>query len=301
MPINSDHIDSHDIDSNHIDSHQHFWRYNPQRDGWITDEMSLLKRDFLPQDLIPELRANRVQGCVAVQADQSEQETLFLIDLASQVAEVKGVVGWADLCSPRLPERLEFFSRFEKLRGFRHIVQSEPDDQYMLREDFMAGIASLQTFGFTYDILIYPKQLPAAIALVEKFPHQRFVVDHLAKPLIRSRQIDPWARHMRTIAANSNVYCKLSGLVTEADWRNWREADFTAYLDVVFDAFGPDRLMFGSDWPVCLLAGTYASVSGLVANYIRDLPAAQRENIMGLNAAGFYGLKVSHHEPSTAR
>ncbi len=277
----------------HIDSHQHFWRYNPQRDGWITNEMSLLRRDFLPDDLTPELRASHVQASVAVQADQSEQETLFLLDLASRVPEIKGVVGWVDLCSPELPKRLEFFSRFEKLRGFRHVVQSEPDDQYMLRQDFTAGIASLHAFGFTYDILIYPKQLPAAVDLVARFPQQRFVVDHMGKPLLRSRDIDLWARHMRTIAASANVYCKLSGMVTEADWRSWREADFKPYLDVVFDAFGPDRLMFGSDWPVCLLAGTYASVRALVANYIRDLPAEHQENIMGLNAASFYGLKAS--------
>lgn len=295
------HIDLDHRDSAHIDSHQHFWRYNPQRDGWITNEMSLLKRDFLPEDLIPELRASQVQACVAVQADQSEQETLFLLDLARRVPEIKGVVGWVDLCAPELPKRLEFFSRFEKLRGFRHVVQSEPDDQYMLRQDFMAGIASLQPFGFTYDILIYPKQLPAAIDLVAKFPQQRFVIDHMAKPLIRSREIDPWARHMRTIAASSNVYCKLSGMVTEADRRSWRDADFNPYLDVVFDAFGPDRLMFGSDWPVCLLAGTYASVKTLVANYIRDLPAVHQENIMGLNAASFYGLKIPHHEPAITR
>jgi L-fucono-1,5-lactonase len=295
------HMDSNQIDSDHIDSHQHFWRYNPQRDGWITDEMSVLKRDFLPEDLIPELRANHVQGCVAVQADQSEQETMFLLDLANRFPEIKGVVGWVDLCSANLPRRLEHFSQFEKLRGFRHVVQSEPDDRYMLREDFAAGIASLHTFGFTYDILIYPKQLPAAIDLVAKFPGQPFVVDHLAKPRIRSREIDSWARHMRSLAGSRNVYCKLSGLVTEADWKNWREADFRPYLDVAFDAFGPDRLMFGSDWPVCLLAGTYASVKALVANYIRDLPPAQQDKIMGLNAVSFYGLKVSRHEPATSR
>jgi L-fuconolactonase len=285
----------------HIDAHQHFWQYNPQRDGWITDQMSVLKRDFLPQDLIPELRKNRVHGCVAVQVDQSEQETMSLLNLANHVPEIKGVVGWVNLCAPNLPERLQHFSQFEKLCGFRHIVQSEPDDQYMLRGNFMAGIAALSKFNFTYDILIYPRQLPAAIELVNKFPEQRFVIDHLAKPLIRSRTIEPWAQQMKALAANRHVYCKVSGLITEADWRNWCENDFRPYLDVALEAFGPDRLMFGSDWPVCLLAGTYESVKALVVNYIRDLPDEQQENILGLNAIRVYELKIPHYEPTIAR
>jgi L-fuconolactonase len=284
----------------HIDSHQHFWSYDKLRDTWITDEMSILKRDFLPDDLIPALHANRMDGSIAVQADHSEQETLFLLDLTARFSEIKGVVGWVNLCSPELPERLEYFSQFEKLRGFRHIVQSEPDHRYMLRRDFLAGIASLQRFEFTYDILIYPQQLPAAIELAAKFPKQRFVIDHLAKPRIRSNEISPWAQDIKLIATNPNVYCKLSGLVTEADWHNWSEPDFKPYLDVVFEAFGPDRLMFGSDWPVCLLAGTYESVKKLVASFIRHLPIAQQEKIFGANAARFYGLKTSHHEPATA-
>jgi L-fuconolactonase len=284
----------------HIDSHQHFWRYDKRRDTWITDEMLVLKRDFLPHDLIPEMRANRVDGSIAVQADQSEQETLFLLDLAGRFTEIKGVVGWVDLCSPLLPERLEYFSQFEKLCGFRHIVQAEPDDRYLLRQDFLAGIAGLQQFEFTYDILIYPQQLPAAIELSGKLPEQRFVIDHLAKPRIRSREISDWAGSIKTIATNPNVYCKLSGLVTEADWHNWREVDFKPYLDVVFEAFGPDRLMFGSDWPVCLLAGTYESVKELLAAFVRHLPITQQEKIFGANATRFYGLQTSHHEPATA-
>src|ERR1700730_15880031 len=217
----------------HIDSHQHFWHYDPQRDGWITDEMSLLKRDFLPDDLIPELQANHVEGSIAVQADQSEQETKFLLDLARRFSVVKGVIGWVNLCSPELPKRLEHFSQFEKLCGFRHVVQSEPDERYMLREDFLAGVATLRKFNFTYDILVYPHQLAAANEMLQRFPKQRFVIDHIAKPAIRSRMMAPWAEQIRTIATHSNVYCKLSGLITEADWHNWREADFRPYLDVV--------------------------------------------------------------------
>ncbi len=278
-----------------IDSHQHFWRYEPARDAWITDEMSVLKRDFLPADLIPELGANGIDACVAVQADQSEKETLFLLDLAQQCKTIAGVVGWVDLCAPSLPERLQHFSRFQKLRGFRHIVQAEPDDRFMIRAEFVRGIAALAEFQFVFDILVYPKQLPAAIELVAKFPGQRFVLDHMAKPAVkaggRAGANSAWARHMRAIAAGANVYCKLSGLITEADWRHWRAEDFTPYLDVVFEAFGPDRLMFGSDWPVCLLAGTYRRVKQLIVDYLRDRPDAEKEKIFGANAARFYGLK----------
>jgi L-fuconolactonase len=285
----------------HIDSHQHFWCYDPDRDGWITNEMSVLKRDFLPENLISDLHANQMDGCVAVQSDQSERETLFLLDLAVQHQEIKGVVGWVDLCSPKLPERLEHFSKFEKLRGFRHIAQSEPDDHFLVREDLIRGIRNLQEFNFSYDILIYPRQLPAAIELVQRIPEQRFVLDHMAKPLIRSHEIQPWAKQMRALAANRNVYCKVSGLVTEADWHNWNQSDFRPYLDVVFEAFGLDRIMFGSDWPVCLLAGTYEEVKTIIANYVCDLPSEQQRKIFGLNAISFYGLKTSCHEPAATR
>jgi len=273
-----------------IDAHQHFWRYDPRRDAWITDEMSALKRDFLPDDLLPELAANGIGGSVAVQADQSENETLFLLDCAAQHPEIAGVVGWVDLRAPNVRERLAFFSRFPKLRGFRHIVQAEPDDRFLLREDFCRGVACLREFGFTYDILIYPRQLPAAREFVEKFPEQPVAIDHLAKPLIRAKEMEPWREHMRAIAAHPNVYCKLSGIITEADWRNWSAEDCRPYLDVVFESFGLPRLMFGSDWPVCLLAGTYRRVVELIGDYARNLPLAEREKIFGLNAARFYGL-----------
>ncbi len=257
--------------------------------------MSVLKRDFLPSDPLPEMSANGMDACVAVQADQSETETLFLLDLAQRHKPIAGVVGWVDLCAGNLPKRLEYFSRFEKLRGFRHIVQAEPDDRYMLRSDFLRGIGCLAELRFTYDILIYPKQLPAAIELVSRFPGQRFVLDHMAKPAVKAgeRPVEStdWARHIRAIAASPNVNCKLSGLIVEADWRHWRAEDFTPYLDVVFDAFGPDRLMFGSDWPVCLLAGTYRQVKQLVVDYLGDRPEAEKEGIFGANAARFYGLK----------
>jgi len=284
-----------------IDSHQHFWHYDRRRDAWITEDMPVLQRDFLPEDLIPQLRANLVDGTIAVQATQSEAETTFLLQLAGQFDEIKAVVGWVDLCAPNLPERLAHFSHFDKLCGFRHVVQSEPDDRFMLRPEFLTGIRQLQQFEFTYDILIYPHQLPAAIELVERFPRQDFVLDHLAKPLIRSGVVSPWAQQIRVLAANPNVYCKLSGLITEADWRSWRETDFKPYLDVVFDAFGTDRVMFGSDWPVCLLAADYRDVKQLLAGYLNDFPVERRDKIFGGNAEKFYGLKTSHYEPTTER
>lgn len=273
-----------------IDAHQHFWHYNPARDGWITAEMSALKRDFLPQHLFPELRDNQVEGCIAVQVDQSEQETMFLLDLAEHNNFVRGVVGWVDLRSARLPHRLKFFSQFGKLRGFRHIVQGEKDDRFMLRKDFLTGIAQLQAFGFTYDILIHARQLPAATEIAAKLPSQKFVVDHIAKPEIKAREIAAWEHNIRQLAARRNVCCKLSGLITEAHWQNWQPGALEPYLDVVFDCFGVDRLMFGSDWPVCLLAGSYRQVKEIIAGYTEGLPQPEKDKIFGLNAARFYGL-----------
>jgi L-fuconolactonase len=278
-----------------IDSHQHFWRYQAQRDAWITEDMSALRRDFMPGDLLPELQGNAMEGCVAVQVGQTEEETLFLLNLAHRCSQIKGVVGWIDLRAPNLAQRLEYFSQFKKLRGFRHIVQSEPDDRFLLREDFCRGIGTLRRFGFTYDILVYPKQLDAVIEFAEKFPDQPFVLDHLAKPSIRTTELEPWAAKMKLLAKRSNVYCKVSGLVTEANWKGWRPQDFIPYLDIVFGAFGPDRLMFGSDWPVCLLAASYRQVVGLIEDYLKALPPDQRENILGRNAISFYGLEGAHH------
>ena len=278
-----------------IDSHQHFWRYDAARDAWITDAMSLLKRDFLPEELERECDANGIDGSIAVQADQSEAETLFLLDLAERSKRIAGVVGWADLRSPQVGERLRYFSQFEKLRGFRHIAQAEVDDHFLVGSDFLRGIARLRELGFTYDILIYPKQLPAAIELVSRFPEQRFVVDHLAKPEIKTGRREPWAAHIRTLGKNKNVFCKVSGLVTEADWQYWKPEDIRPYLDVMFEVFGPERLMFGSDWPVCLLAASYQQVKQLIETYVQALSAADKEDIFGGNAVRFYGLKAVPH------
>jgi L-fuconolactonase len=277
-----------------IDSHQHFWSYDARRDTWITESMAVLKRDFLPEHLATELSANGIDASIAVQTDQSENETIFLLDLAEQNKRIAGVVGWVDLLSPRVGERLEYFSHFSKLRGFRHIAQAEPDDRFLAREDFVKGVAQLRAFDFTYDILIYPKQLPAAIELAARLPEQRFVVDHVAKPEIKSGKAAPWAAQIRELAQNKNVFCKLSGLVTEADWKHWKADDFKPYLDVVFDAFGAERLMFGSDWPVCLLAATYGQVKQLIENYAKGYSEADKEKIFGGNAARFYRLEAQH-------
>jgi L-fuconolactonase len=278
-----------------IDSHQHFWRYDASRDSWITDAMQVLRRDFLLDTLASEMDANGIEASIAVQADQSERETLFLLDLAEHSDRIAGVVGWVDLRSPQSRERLQFFSQFAKLRGFRHVAQSEPDDRFLVRRDFVQGISLLQEFGFTYDILIYSKQLPAAIELVSRFPEQRFVVDHIAKPDIRSGHREPWATNIKAIARNGNVFCKLSGLVTEADWQHWKPADFAYYLDVVFEAFGAQRLMFGSDWPVCLVAASYQQVRELIEDYVSRCAPAERARIFGENAICFYGLSMANH------
>ena len=274
-----------------IDAHQHFWRHDPVRDSWITDEMSLLRRDFLPEDLETPLVANGMDGSIAVQADQSENETRFLLELAERHPAVLGVVGWVDLLAPDLAERLEHFSRKKRFLGVRHIAQAEADD-FLEREDVVGGIGMLRDFNLTYDILVYPRQLPATLSLVKKLPDQPFVVDHMAKPLIADGVTGPWAAQMQELASHPNVWCKVSGLVTEADWAMWRTEDFRPYLDVVFDAFGPERLMFGSDWPVCLLAAEYRQVVGLIEAYSEQLSTSERNRVFGGNAACFYGLKV---------
>jgi L-fuconolactonase len=278
-----------------IDSHQHFWRYNPARDAWITDEMALLKHDFFPEQFAKECAANRIDASVAVQADQSENETNFVLDLARKNRRIAGVVGWVDLLSPHVAKRLEYFSHFEKLRGFRHIAQAEKDDRFLARDDFVNGVAQLRPFGFTYDILIYARQLPAAIDLVSHLPEQRFVIDHIAKPEIKAKKTEPWAAQMRQIAQNKNVFCKVSGIVTEADWHTWKGEDFKPYLDVVFEAFGAERLMFGSDWPVCLVAASYRQVKQLIEDYVKGFSEGDKGKIFGGTAARFYGLKAAQH------
>lgn len=271
-----------------IDAHQHFWQYDPERDTWIDETMQVIRRDFLPSDLQPVLEENRMDGCVAVQAGQSEDETEFLLKCAVENPFVKAVVGWVDLRSENVSGSLARFSGDPLFRGVRHIVQAEPDD-FMLREDFRKGIGALEPFGLTYDILVYARQLPAAVDLVRRFPDQRFVLDHIAKPEISKGPDPEWTKNIRQLAESENVYCKLSGMVTETDNFKWEQEDFTSFLDIVTEAFGTDRLMFGSDWPVCLLSGTYGEVLKIVKDHFSrdELP-----KIMGENTAQFYGIPV---------
>jgi len=276
-----------------IDAHQHFWIYNPQEYEWIDDSMGVIRRNFLPQDLEPELQHNDVQGSVAVQARQTLEETRWLLELAERSAEILGVVGWVDLCSANLRSQLEGFAKYPKLVGVRHIVQSEPDERFLLRDDFLRGISLLEEFDLAYDILIYTKHLPVAAEFVERFPKHRFVLDHLAKPPIKSGEIEPWASGVRRLAGFPTVFCKLSGLVTEAHWQRWKPEEIRPYLDVAFEAFGTERLMIGSDWPVCLVAGSYRRTVDVVKNYLQDFPAHVRDAVLGENARRFWRLKVS--------
>lgn len=273
-----------------IDAHQHFWRYTPEHYGWITDAMPILQRDYLPPDLRPLLDRAGVDGTVAVQARQDLDETLWLLDLADQHAWIKGVVGWVDLQSPQVRAQLDQIARHPKLRGIRHIVHDEPDDQFMLRPAFLHGLGLLHERNLTYDLLLFPRHLPIAAEVVHRFPQQRFVLDHIAKPHIKTHTIDPWQADLRALAKCPNVHCKLSGMVTEAAWQQWAIGDFRRYLDVVFDCFGSDRLMWGSDWPVCTLSASYAEVLVIVLDYARQLPIETQEQIFGGNAARFYGL-----------
>ncbi|GAB3560012.1 amidohydrolase family protein [Spirosoma fluminis] len=272
-----------------IDAHQHFWHFDPVRDTWITDDMAVIQRDFLPADLEPVLKENGVDGCVAVQAAQSEAETLFLVSMAQNYDIVKGVVGWVDLQSEQIYERLEVLSQFEEIKGFRHVAQAEPDD-FLMRPAVIKGIRQLAAFDLTYDILIYPNQLKAAMHLVRAVPEVNFVIDHLAKPYVKKKEISRWSNFMTEIAKNKNVSCKLSGMVTEADWQDWGKKDFFPYLDVVFEHFGPDRLMFGSDWPVCLVAANYTQVKTIVEEYVSTWGDEAREKVFGATAMAFYNL-----------
>lgn len=274
-----------------IDSHQHFWKYDPVRDSWINGAMKIIQRDFLPSDLKPILKENNVDGCIAVQADQSETETTFLLNLATHNNFIKGVVGWVDLCDNNLKKRLEHFAQNKLFKGVRHILQAEKED-FILDQAFMDGIGELAALNLTYDLLVFPNQLKNSTKLVSKFSNQKFVLDHIAKPPIKSGEINDWKAAITALAKNPNVYCKLSGLTTEANWSSWITSDFTRYIDVVFEAFGTDRLMFGSDWPVCLLAGSYSKNKDIITSYIQQLSPTEQAHIMGLNAMDFYNLNA---------
>ena len=275
-----------------LDAHQHFWKYHPAHQSWMTDQMQALRRDYLPGELQPLLQSIQFDGTIAVQARQMVEETAWLLELADAHEFIKGVVGWVDLQSPELRTQLANFSRHSKLVGVRHVVHDEPDDNFMLRPEFRRGLGQLREFGLTYDLLLFPKHLPVAVKLVAEFPEQPFVLDHIAKPPIREGRVLPWRDDLRRLAEFPNVCCKLSGLVTETKWKQWRPAEFDPYLDVVLAAFNPARVMIGSDWPVCTLSGDYAPTMNIVMDYIQKYPAPVREQILGGNCARFYGLNL---------
>jgi L-fuconolactonase len=273
-----------------IDSHHHFWQYDPAQYDWIVDSMSVLRRDFLPDDLRRRTAQAGVDSVVSVQARQTLDETWWLLSLAKRHDFIRGVVGWVPLASPDLRRDLESLAREHKLVGMRHVVQGEPDENFILRDDFNRGVAALLDFGLRYDILIFERHLPQTIRFVDRHPGQLFVLDHVAKPRIKAREIEPWRENIAELARRDNVYCKVSGMVTEADPRNWTPEQVRPYFDVVLEAFGPDRLMFGSDWPVCLVGIDYQRWGEIVRGWTESLTTSEQDRIFGGTAVEAYGL-----------
>ena len=275
-----------------IDTHQHFWKYNDRDYVWMTAGMDKLRKDHLPVDLLPLIGAADISATVAIQARQCLDESAWLLQLADEYPFIRAVVGWVDLSSERVVEQLERFAQHPKFRGVRHVVHDEPDDEFMLRESFLNGLGQLKRFGLTYDLLLFPRHLLIACDVVKRFPDQLFVLDHIAKPSIRTGEIEPWARDLKRLAEFPNVFCKISGLVTEAEWDSWEAQDFEPYLDIVLGAFGPHRLMIGSDWPVCTLAADYTSAINLAADYIGRLSGDEQHAILEKNPKEFYSIQL---------
>ncbi|MCD6359848.1 MAG: amidohydrolase family protein [Armatimonadetes bacterium] len=274
-----------------LDCHVHLWRYDPEQYAWIRPEVKVLQRDYLPDDLAKLQEPLGFDGAVAVQARQTVEETEFLLGLADEYDNVKGVVGWVDLRGDEVEAQLERFAEHPAFRGVRHVVQDEPDDRFIVRDDFVRGVRALTSFDLVYDILIYHRQLPATIEFVEMFPDQSFVINHNAKPDYRSGELEPWATHMRTLGGYPNVACKASGMVSDFRDGRWPEGTFEPYLDVVFEAFGTDRVMIASDWPVCLLGADYADTLGVVMDYIAALSDDEQAAVLGGNAQRIYGIE----------
>jgi L-fuconolactonase len=273
-----------------IDAHQHFWKFVPADFGWVSDMMSVLRADYLPADLKQEIESVGIDGAISVQTRQTLEETNWLLVLADEHDFIKGVVGWVPLAAADVRKHLDALAERPKLKGVRHVVQDEPDDQFILRDDFNAGIDALADYELAYDILIFERHLPQAVEFVDRHPQQVFVVDHLAKPRAKDHKVEPWRANIRRIAERENVFCKLSGLVTEADWEGWTEGQLSVYLGTVLDAFGPGRVMFGSDWPVCLLANTYPKWHQVVSTFCSKLSADEQARVFGRTAVEAYRL-----------
>lgn len=274
-----------------IDAHHHLWQYNPEEYDWIGDSMALLRRNFLVKDLQQTLKDNQIDGSIVVQARQSIEETNWLLSLANNTDEIKGVVGWIDLKSDTLNHQLKQCNTHRKLVGFRHVLQGESDPNFMLDESFINGLKTLEKYDYCYDLLIFAHQLPTAIEMLQHVPNLRVVIDHIAKPDLKNHSdFSRWQYGMKSLANNPNIYCKVSGMVTEAHWQNWRYEDFVPYLDTIFTLFGNERVMFGSDWPVCLVAGEYSDVKQIIHDYLSTKDRNTISNIFGANAAKFYQL-----------
>jgi len=275
-----------------IDTHQHFWIYNDRDYVWMSAAMGKLRRDHLPKDLLPLIEVAGIDATVAVQARQCLEESTWLLELADEYPFIRAVVGWVDLCSEGVVDQLERLAQHPKLRGVRHVIHDEQDDEFMLRKAFLNGLRQLKRFGLTYDLLLFPRHLPIACNLVKRLPDQPFVLDHIAKPPVRAGEMAKWTTDLKRLAEFPNVLCKISGLVTEGNWNSWRAQDFEPYLDVVLNAFGPKRLMLGSDWPVCTLAADYASVIEFEVDYIAKLSSDEQRAILQDNPIKFYSLQT---------
>lgn len=272
-----------------IDAHQHFWLFNEKEYDWIGEDQQVLRRDFKPNDLLEELKREGMNKSIAVQARQSIEETDWLLQLANQHPHIAGVVGWIDLKATDIDSQVQTYLTNPLLKGFRHVLQGEADPHFMLDPQFIKGLRCLEKHHLSYDILIFAKQLPATIELAKQLPKLRLVVDHIAKPNIKTHEdFDVWAQGMRELAQCEHVYCKVSGMVTEADVNQWANDDFTRYLAVVFEAFGPERVMYGSDWPVCLLGGSYREIKNIVGDYVESHYPNYADHVFGLTAAKFY-------------
>ena len=273
-----------------IDTHQHFWKYHPVKHAWINNEMAVIRKDFMPADLQPLLKNAGVNGCIAVQADEDEDENEFLLALAKENDFIKGIIGWADFLAENISDRLAYYNDVKAIKGFRYILQDKVQRDLILSKEFIRGIVAMNAYDFVYELLIFPDQLKYAEQLVGQFPNQVFVLDHLAKPGIKAGEINQWKTAITALAKHENVYCKVSGMITEADWKQWDYSDFTPYMDVVFSAFGTDRVMFGSDWPVCNLAGDYQKVTRVVTQQVSDLSLNEQEKFWSSNAIKCYKL-----------
>ncbi|MFT5885229.1 MAG: L-fuconolactonase [Arcticibacterium sp.] len=271
-----------------IDAHQHFWNYDPINFSWINDEMAAIRKNFLPEDLKPILEKNGFGGSILIQVNQDETENDIFLRFAEENEFIKGVVGWIDLKASNLEDKLTHYAQYPKMKGFRHIAQSEPDD-FLMDQSFIDAVAKFPNYNFTYDILVFERQLKSVLHFVRQLPNNKLIIEHIAKPNIKEKSVTRWSNYMQAISKHENVYVKVSGMVTEADIKNWKKEDFAIYLDHILDFFGPERIVYGSDWPVCLVAGTYEDQLGIVQEYFSRFTKTEQAQIFGLNAAKFYG------------